>query len=274
MAVKPVIRYQSLRPLTSSDFSKPEEVQVLLAPSGMRANLLPYRRYETDDIAVVLNEFRTLFGLDLSNFEDDSSIPKLVHVQITHDNVTKDFPYPAKGIYVITDSNNSYRCEARDSGMVPEIFSNVVDFSNEQKSKPSKWWPYNDHSKEAVQILKHRNSVDLSAPSPGVDATMTPNTPGMGNGASSASSPGHNLSANRSSKKRPLETKAYPSPPDVIPSNEIPLPPPQNEDLPDELMISTMDSVYDEFQYYIFDQDVITDADFDTCDKLVSNIFK
>lgn len=273
LVVKPVVRYQSLRPLAPSDFSKSEEVKlevvkVLLAPSGIRGNLLPYRRYEADDIAAVLNEFRTLFGLDLSNLEEESSIPTLVHVQITHDNLTKDFPYPAKGVYVITDSNNIYRCEARDSGMVPEIFNNFVDYSSEQKLKPSKWWSYNDHSKEAVQILKLRNSVDLGTTSPGVD-TMTPNTPGMGNGTSSASSPGHNLGTGRSSKKRPLETKAYPSPPDAIQSNEIQMPPPQNDaELTDEIM--GMDVGSYEFDYYMYDD--ITDADFDNCDnKDVSN---
>ncbi|CAB5202527.1 unnamed protein product [Rhizophagus irregularis] len=268
LVVKPVVRYQSLRPLAPSDFSKSEEVKlevvkVLLAPSGIRGNLLPYRRYEADDIAAVLNEFRTLFGLDLSNLEEESSIPTLVHVQITHDNLTKDFPYPAKGVYVITDSNNIYRCEARDSGMVPEIFNNFVDYSSEQKLKPSKWWSYNDHSKEAVQILKLRNSVDLGTTSPGVD-TMTPNTPGMGNGTSSASSPGHNLGTGRSSKKRPLETKAYPSPPDAIQSNEIQMPPPQNDaELTDEIM--GMDVGSYEFDYYMYDD--ITDADFDNCDN-------
>ncbi|CAI2167239.1 20486_t:CDS:10 [Funneliformis geosporum] len=219
LVIKPVIKYQGLRPLSSSDFSSTsEEIQVLLVPSGIRATLLPYRRYESDDIAVVLNEFKNLFGLDLSNLEDDTSIPALVHIQITYDNTTKDLPYPAKGIYVITDINNSYRWEAQDSGMLPEVFSNVI----EQRYKPSERWQYNDHSKEITQILKHKNPNDLNASSPGVDTTMTPNTPGMGNGTSSASSPGHNLSANRSSKKRSSgETKAYPSPPDVMPSNDV-----------------------------------------------------
>ncbi|CAG8457250.1 14146_t:CDS:10 [Funneliformis caledonium] len=259
---KPVIKYQSLRPLSSFDFSSTsEEVQVLLVPTGIRATLLPYRRYESDDIAVVLNEFKTLFGLDLSNLEDDISIPPLVHIRITYDNTTKELPYPAKGIYVITDINNSYRWEAQDSGMLPEVFSNVI----EQRSKPSERWQYSDHSKDITQILKHKNPNDLNASSPGVD-TMTPNTPGMGNGTSSASSPGHSLGANRSSKKRSSgETKAYPSPPDVMPSNDVQLQQLQNDEI---LHLPDLSALESEIMLdYIDIEGEIMQSDFDSFDK-------
>ncbi|CAG8470197.1 7192_t:CDS:10 [Acaulospora colombiana] len=279
---------KSIKNLIDSDLESLDNAQAILVPSGSRAKLLSTRRYSDEEASIILNEFKTFFDIDaMRRSETDSTyLPPLVQVSITHETITKEFPYPSQCIYIVTEGNISYHRGIPDFGMGPVLWENLGDgFTNSVSLKERHlvnnklnnidWWNYSDPLREIMNM--QRNFQDLNASSPtGPETTMTPNTPGIINGPSSANSPGHPLTPASRSKKRPMETKAYPSPPDVIQplSTEVTMSPAISEGLipmADD-MIGIIETDY-ETQDYDFNElmtEEVTEDDFKNFDNASS----
>ncbi|RHZ67253.1 hypothetical protein Glove_302g20 [Diversispora epigaea] len=292
LIVQPIVKYKSIRQLEQSDLESPENTQAVLAPSGLRANLLSIKNYNDEDISTILNEFKSLFNINATTKPggENSYLPPLVQVSITKDGITKEFPYPSQCIYIVTEGNMSNQHGIHDLGMGPILWENLGDTKNLQttNNKPNdvNWWQCIDPLYEVKSILSQKNYHDVSVPSPtGLEVTMTPNTPGVINVHSSASSPGRPMTR---SKKKPVgDTKAYPSPPDAIQPipTELIMPPPTSEDIPtlnDEMISINQDLMninqelininpdYEpqDYDLDIFDplEEAVTDDDFKSLD--------
>ncbi|CAG8646544.1 16535_t:CDS:2 [Dentiscutata heterogama] len=261
---KPIVKYQSLRPLEPSDLESPDSIRTVISPSGLRADILPIQRYEEEDVSAISKEFKTFFNLDTSKMSgtNESYLPPLVQISIKQEDVIKEFPYPSQYIYVVTEGNISYQRGISDFGMGPVLWSNLDGgltnniLSKDQLLNDINWWHYNDPLRDVVTVLNQRDFHDSSVPSP-----SGPETP-IVNVTFNANSPAPSLTPVSRSKKRPLgDTRAYPSPPDVVQpmSAEGLIPQLQNEDT---LSISDNMMAMMEFDY---DPNFteITDADFD-----------
>ncbi|CAJ0645797.1 6112_t:CDS:10 [Entrophospora sp. SA101] len=119
----------------------------------------------------------------------------------------------------------------------------------------------------AAEVMK-RNHIDHNGQSPsGVETSMTPNTPGLANNATSnVNSPGHNNlsspSSSRTKKRSSGETKAsYPSPPDLQASSSS-----SNDLLPLNDEYGMMDEVFG-YDVDIIEQE-ITEDDFEMFDTM------
>ncbi|KAF0355141.1 mediator complex subunit 13 C-terminal-domain-containing protein [Gigaspora margarita] len=267
LIIQPIVKYQSLRPLEPSDLESPDSIRAIISPSGLRVDILPIKRYEEEDVSAISKEFKTFFDLDTSKVSgtNDSYLPPLVQISITQEADIKEIPYPSQYIYIITEGNISYQRGISDFGMGPVLWSNLDGgLSNnilpkDQLLNDINWWHYNDPLRDVVTVLNQRDFHDSSVPSP-----SGPETPGIVNVTSNANSPAHSLTTLSKSKKRPLvaDTKAYPSPPDVVQpmSAEGLIPPLQNEELSlNDNMMAIMDFDYDPY----LNSDV-TEADFET----------
>ncbi|CAG8500587.1 11625_t:CDS:10 [Diversispora eburnea] len=278
LIVQPIVKYKSLRQLEQSDLETPENTQAVLAPSGLRANLLSIKNYNEEDVSTILNEFKSLFNINVTTKPgaENSYLPPLVQVSITKDGITKEFPYPSQCVYIITEGNMSNQHGIHDLGMGPILWEKLGDTKNLQTTndKPDdvNWWQCIDPLHEVKSILSQKNFHDVNVSSPtGLEVTMTPNTPGMINVHSSASSPGRPMTR---SKKKPVgDTKAYPSPPDAIQpiSTELIMPPPTSEDMPnsnDEMININPDFELQDYDLDIFDplEEAVTDDDFKSFD--------
>ncbi|CAG8557336.1 9389_t:CDS:10, partial [Cetraspora pellucida] len=263
----PIVKHQSLRPLEPNDLESPDSIRAVISPSGLRVNILTIKRYEEEDVSAISKEFKAFFNIDSSKMSgtNESYLPPLVQISITQDAVTKEFPYPSQCIYVVTEGNISYQRGISDFGMGPVLWSNLDGgLSNNMLTKDQlinniNWWHYNDPLRDVVTVLNQKDFHDSSVSSPSGSET-----PGIVTVTSNANSPAHPLTPVSRSKKRPLgDTKAYPSPPDVVQpmSAEGLISQLQNEDalsINDNMMAMMEDYDYDPYLA------AVTEEDFET----------
>ncbi|CAJ0880033.1 9504_t:CDS:10 [Entrophospora sp. SA101] len=239
-----------------------DEISILLAPSGITASLLPIKKYKEEDANAITDDFERLFSIKLSTL-DCTDLPQIMDVKITHDNIIKEFPYPTQCIYVISELNMGYQRGISDVGTAPQFWNN-----KKTELYNTDWWNYKDPTREAQKTLLQRNHIDHNGQSPsGVETSMTPNTPGLANNATSnVNSPGHNNlsspSSSRTKKRSSGETKAsYPSPPDLQASSSS-----SNDLLPLNDEYGMMDEVFG-YDVDIIEQE-ITEDDFEMFDTM------
>ncbi|KAG9286808.1 hypothetical protein G9A89_012358 [Geosiphon pyriformis] len=240
---QPVVKYRKIRLLQDSDLKAPSSSRVLLAPSGLEAELLPDNHISHENAAAIFAEFYEFFKFDILNSIEamDPSLPGLVKVRLTDGTFQREVPYPARYIYVIVGSPATH-----NEGIIPGIGKRITALdkmsgqpgnwllsSIERNTLPEndiEWWNFSNYiksvdSRNQSQQHLHRNSKENNMISSHTlyssvpETTMTPNTPGLANDSSNSPGKPQTPQMKTSTTSQPAAHDTYPSPPDGLNSS-------------------------------------------------------